>query len=245
MTADAAHQSLVPAGADPFEALARDYAAARGLGIEVLMMVGGGGESLLRHLPERARDRLGLVVAKTLTASLRAARLTRRLTGRCPTVIERALPALTGAVSGLAGAAGAVADTPVVVTLILRSVLNEAQAAGFDPEEEATQVEALRVLASAGPLDDDDGTDFALVITKATVTGASLATLIHGAAGRLAISMSQKVAAQAVPVLGAAAGATINTVFSNYYREMARIHFRALAPALRVGLFEHRLLCQA
>ena len=43
--------------------------------------------------------------------------------------------------------------------------------------------------------------------------------------------MSQKVAAQAVPVLGAAAGATINTVFANYYREMARIHFRALAIA--------------
>ena len=72
MAAQIQSHDLVPAGTDPFADLARDYAAARGLGIEILMTVGGG-ESLLRHLPDRARDRLSIIVYKTLATSLGAA----------------------------------------------------------------------------------------------------------------------------------------------------------------------------
>ena len=34
-----------------------------------------------------------------------------------------------------------------------------------------------------------------------------------------------KFAAQAVPIVGAAAGATLNTMFTDYYQDMARGHF--------------------
>ena len=35
----------------------------------------------------------------------------------------------------------------------------------------------------------------------------------------------KKVAAQALPVMGAVAGASINSIYATYYREMAHVHF--------------------
>jgi hypothetical protein len=42
---------------------------------------------------------------------------------------------------------------------------------------------------------------------------------------RFGIVVSQKTAAQAVPVIGAAGGALINTIFISHYQDMARGHF--------------------
>ena len=37
--------------------------------------------------------------------------------------------------------------------------------------------------------------------------------------------LSQKLAAQTVPVLGAVAGAATNYAYTSYYRDMAHVHF--------------------
>ena len=37
--------------------------------------------------------------------------------------------------------------------------------------------------------------------------------------------LSQKYLTQAVPLIGAAAGGTLNYVFMDYYQQMARVHF--------------------
>jgi hypothetical protein len=39
------------------------------------------------------------------------------------------------------------------------------------------------------------------------------------------VMLSQKYLAQAVPLIGAAAGGTLNYVFMDYYQQMARVHF--------------------
>jgi hypothetical protein len=49
-----------------------------------------------------------------------------------------------------------------------------------------------------------------------------LVTLIGS---RFGIVVSEKAAAQAIPILGAAGGALINTVFIGHYQDMARGHF--------------------
>jgi predicted outer membrane lipoprotein len=49
-----------------------------------------------------------------------------------------------------------------------------------------------------------------------------LTTLI---AARFGIVVSEKAAAQAVPIIGAAAGALINTLFIEHFQNMARGHF--------------------
>jgi uncharacterized protein (DUF697 family) len=49
--------------------------------------------------------------------------------------------------------------------------------------------------------------------------------LIARVAPRLAAVLGQKLAAQTVPVLGAAAGAGTNYAYTQYYQDMAHVHF--------------------
>ena len=58
-----------------------------------------------------------------------------------------------------------------------------------------------------------------------TVTGVALQRLISRVAPRLATVLGQKLAAQTVPLLGAAAGAATNYAYTGYYGEMAHVHF--------------------
>jgi hypothetical protein len=55
--------------------------------------------------------------------------------------------------------------------------------------------------------------------------GPALVRLISLIAARFGIVVSEKAAAQAVPILGAAGGALVNTVFIGHYQDMARAHF--------------------
>ncbi|MCL2892127.1 EcsC family protein [Brenneria tiliae] len=55
--------------------------------------------------------------------------------------------------------------------------------------------------------------------------GRTLARVIDAVAARLGITITEKMAAQIVPVIGAASGAAINTLFINHYQNMARGHF--------------------
>ncbi|QTF08481.1 EcsC family protein [Brenneria izadpanahii] len=58
-----------------------------------------------------------------------------------------------------------------------------------------------------------------------TQAGRALAQLIDAVATRLGITITEKMAAQIVPVIGAASGAAINTLFINHYQNMAKGHF--------------------
>lgn len=55
--------------------------------------------------------------------------------------------------------------------------------------------------------------------------GKTLARVIDAVATRLGITITEKMAAQIVPVIGAASGAAINTLFINHYQNMAKGHF--------------------
>jgi hypothetical protein len=121
----------------------------------------------------------------------------------------------------------------VTTTAILRSIQEIARTHGEDLTDETVRLECLRVLGSGGPLAEDDGTDFAFLGARLTLTGPALNRLIAQIAPRFAAVLGQKLAAQAVPVLGAAAGAATNLAFARYYQDMAHVHFglRRLAHA--------------
>ena len=52
-----------------------------------------------------------------------------------------------------------------------------------------------------------------------------LATLIEKIAARFGVVITEKATAQAVPIIGAVTGATLNMMFTDYYQDMARGHF--------------------
>lgn len=234
-------QDVLPPISDPtvhvqIDRLARRYHDAGGLGMDILSTVGGKAEGLLNRLPGFVRHRLDDVVLAGLNRAFGAAARSRQVVRDRGTLFNRLAPAVSGAVGGLAGLPGALIELPLTITMLLRAILEIAEEHGLDPDSEEVRLEALRIFAAAGPMAEDDGTDMGLLAAKLSVTGQTLQGLIARVAPRLSAAMGQKLAAQATPVLGAVAGASINYTFARYYQEIARVNFGVLRLARETGL---------
>ncbi|MFD1882634.1 EcsC family protein [Paracoccus pacificus] len=234
-------QIVLPPINDPtvhaeIDRLARRYKAAGGLLMEIMATVGGSAESLIERLPLFVRERLDRIVNAALNRAFDAAEASRGLMRDRGDWFNRLISTATGAAGGVAGLPGAMIDLPVTVTLLLRAVLGIAEEHGLDPKSDEVRRESLRIFASAGPGEEDDGTDLGLLAARLSVTGQTLQSLIAKVAPRLSAMMGQKLAAQAAPVLGAVAGASINYTFARYYQELARVHFGIMRLAEETGI---------
>ncbi len=215
---------LDDAGLAEVRALALRQGRATSILMRVVTFAGGQIEDVLKRLPARTR---GQVHDGVRAALLRSYELAERSRG-APVRGDRAhrlLATVSGAIGGLGGLPTALAELPVATTLIFRAVQGVAEAYGEDPLSAETRMECLRVFGSGGPADGDDGIDTSFVGARLTLTGPALNRLIAAVAPRFATVLGQKLAAQAVPVLGAAAGAGTNYAFTDYYVEMAHVHF--------------------
>lgn len=211
--------------------LARAYGRANGPVMRLINRMGSGIEQQLAVLPPRVRAQTEQLVENALRAAMGAGAL-------APDIGRRGIMAAAVA-SGAAGGAGglltSVAELPVTITMILRVVQDEARAAGFDPKEPGVQAACLQVFAAGTPLAQDDGMNSGFISARLTITGPTLQRLIAAVAPRLAAALGQKLAAQAVPVLGAVSGAALNAAYISYYREVARIRFALMRLAVRHG----------
>jgi hypothetical protein len=68
----------------------------------------------------------------------------------------------------------------------------------------------------------------------------AIVSLIAAVASRFSISVSEKAAAQAIPILGAVGGAIINTMFIDHFQRMARGHFIVRRLERVHGIYEVR-----
>lgn len=207
------------------EALAQRYLRASGPGIQLLNLLGGQAENLLDQLPPSARNALAARTEDALRLAMRAAHGSRGWVDDSPGWLSRAVTTAMGAAGGMGGLPTALAELPVTTTVLLRAIQDVAVEHGFDPSEQGVQYDCVQVFAAAGPLDHDDGADLGFMGARITVTGATLQSLIARVAPRLATALGQKLAAQTVPVLGAAAGAVTNYTYTSYYQQMAHVHF--------------------
>jgi hypothetical protein len=208
--------------------LSRRYRRANGPVISLVNRMGGGLEKQLAQLPVALRARVGQV---TETALVQAWTLADRSAKHIPDPGRRgtlAAAMVTGAAGGAGGIATSLAELPVTVTMILHAIRAEAVAAGHDPSDAAIRAECLRVFAAGSPLAEDDGIDAAFLSARLTMTGPALQALIASVAPKLATALTQKLAAQAVPILGAVSGAALNAAYLSYYREIASIRFALL-----------------
>ena len=133
--------------------------------------------------------------------------------------------AISGALGGLGGLPTALAELPVATTVIFRAVQGVAAQYGEDPTSTETRIECLAVFDSGEPGADDDGVDTSFFGARIGLTGTAVHGLIGKVAPKFATVLSQKLATQAVPILGAAAGAGTNHAFTDYYVQMAHVHF--------------------
>lgn len=234
-------QHILPPITDPsvlaeIDRLAHRYMAARGLAMEVLDRLGGGGEQLMRKLPAFMRARIEKAVAAALNRTFKIASASRGVIRDRGDWFNRMGTTAVGAIGGAAGITGAIVELPLTVTILLRAILEIADEHGLDVDSDEIRAEALRIFATGGPLEEDDGTDTALLAARLAVNGATLQRLISTLAPQIATRLLAKVGAQAVPVLGAVAGASINYTFARYYQELARVQFGLLRLANETGI---------
>ena len=179
---------------------------------------------------------------------------------------HRALAAVSGALGGAFGLATIAVELPVSTTLMLRSIAEIAREEGEDINTPEGALACIQVFAlgggklasaEAGSTLTESGyfavraalaktmaeaAKYAGTITLVDQSGPALMRFAAQVAARFGIVVSEKVAAQAVPILGAVGGATVNTVFMNHFQATARAHFtirrlerRYGAPAVRAA----------
>lgn len=152
--------------------------------------------------------------------------------------------AVSGGVGGFFGIAGISVELPISTTIMLRSIADVARSEGESISSIHTQMACLEVFALGGISQSDDGvesgyyairyalansvTEVAEFIVQKGVAKEIAPTLIKfitKIAERFGVQVTQKAAAQAVPAIGAAGGAIINTLFIDHFQDMARGHF--------------------
>lgn len=219
---------LTEEGRGAVAAIAARQRKASSVLMRAITFVGGQVEDGLRMLPKGARDqidaaaRVALRHSYNVAATSRTGAVGRRVAGDRA---HKAIATLSGAIGGLGGLPTALMELPVATTVIFRAVQDVASQYGEDPTTEETRLECLRVFGAGGPGDGDDGIDTTFIGARLSLTGPALNALLAKVAPRFAAVLSQKLATQAVPVIGAAAGAGTNYAFAEYYTEMAHVHF--------------------
>lgn len=218
------HDQSVDVDAE-LDRLAARYRGASGLGIELLNLIGGQAESLLERLPKPVRQNLDAATTAALSHAMKAAQGSRRVVPHRAGWLNTSVATALGAVGGIGGIPSALAELPITTTVLLRSIQDVAIHHGFDPGAESVQFDCIKVFSAAGPLEKDDGADLAFVSTRLALTGGAMQALVARIAPKLAVVLGQKLAAQAVPVLGAVAGAATNYTYTTYYTDIAHVHF--------------------
>jgi hypothetical protein len=157
---------------------------------------------------------------------------------------HKLLVGATGAAGGAGGLPALSLELPLSTTIILRSIADIARAEGEDLRTADAKVACVQVLALGGTSDQDDASETGYFAARAAMAKAvseavrhiaekgltqqgapAVLRLVTAVASRFSINVTEKAAAQAVPVVGAVGGAIINTLFIDHFQNMAQGHF--------------------
>lgn len=207
-------------------------------------------------LPDNWNNQIGKVTQSALIKASDAAffSVNGRRSGKASNNLHKLGIAITGGVGGFFGLAGLALELPVSTTIILRSIADVARSEGEAIEEKESKEACLEVLALGGPSTADDATDSGYYAVRAmmahsiasasrhvatrglTEEGApAVLRLITAVAPRFGIQVTEKAAAQALPFIGAASGALINTIFIDHFQQTAKGHFTVRRLERRYG----------
>jgi hypothetical protein len=158
-------------------------------------------------------------------------------------LMHKVAAAATGAAGGAFGLVALPIELPVSTAVMLRSIADVARSEGERIETVDARLACLEVFALGGSTPPHTGEPryFAVRVALArAVTEAAefiaerglvregapaIVRLIAQIASRFGAAVSEKVAAQAIPVIGAAGGAIVNLMFIDHFQDLARGHF--------------------
>ena len=208
-----------------------------------------------RALPETASKAIAIATTQALnTASRVAFRTMQNEPKRASSYLHKALAATSGAIGGSFGLAALPIELPISTVIILRSIGDIARAEGEDLHDPETRLNCLQVFALGGLKSEADAANsgyFAVrgllaktvaetarfIVDRGALAegGPVLVRLLAQIASRFGVVVSQKLAAQAVPIVGALGGAAVNYAFIDRFQEIARAHFTVRRLERRYG----------
>jgi len=163
--------------------------------------------------------------------------------------------AVTGALGGLFGLVALPLELPISTTIMLRGISSVAAQWGMDLKDPTIQLQCLYVFTLGSPnRDEDDDLDSAYLSSRLAFekmmrsatkymahksaaellkildsgTAPALIKIITRVAKSFQLTLTEKLLAKSVPLIGAVGGATINALFCDYFTEAARYHFGIL-----------------
>jgi len=217
-----------------------------GFASRLMRLLGGQVQAIGRALPSPARKAIALATESALKAALRVAvrSLNATAQGKASNRWHMAAGSATGAVGGAFGMAATAVELPVSTTILLRSIADIAREQGEDVRTPEAALACLEVFALGGERPTEAGQEssyfaaraglaqsvsesarFLLKQGMASETAPVLVRLVSQIAARFGVVVTEKVAAQAVPVVGAVGGAAVNAAFAHHFQGTARGHF--------------------
>jgi EcsC family protein len=216
-----------------------------GLAARLGSMVGKPIDLLRQALPAGASQAIAAATTKALDAALAVALRSIRNEPRAGSrLFHKVMATASGAVGGSVGLAALPVELPISTIIMLRSIAEIARSEGEDLAEPETALACIEVFALGARAGGDDAADsgyFAVrgVLAKSVSEAARfiaergivsegaplLAAFIAQVASRFGVVVTQKLAAQILPVVGALGGAAVNYAFIDHFQAVARAHF--------------------
>lgn len=158
--------------------------------------------------------------------------------------MHKAAAAVSGAAGGIFGISSLPVELPMSTIIILRSIADIARQQGEDLSDPEVALACLEVFALGAHDKDESFTDSGYFAVRGllakTVSEAGryvaaqglgdaaapvLVRFIGQIASRFGLVVSEKIAAQAVPLIGAAGGGIVNFAFADHFQSIAFGHF--------------------
>ncbi|MBU1340678.1 MAG: EcsC family protein [Proteobacteria bacterium] len=217
-----------------------------GIAAKITNLLGTPIEKGFELLPDNWKMKIGEITQTALSKAVHTAVFTLKDSPgeKASNIWHKFAVAATGGIGGFFGLPALAMELPISTTIMLRSIADIARSENEVITMIEPKIACIEVFALGGPSKRDDASEsgyfavraaLAQSVTKAAqhITQKGLAEegapalvrLIIQIAERFSIQVSEKAAAQAIPAIGAAGGAIINTLFIDHFQDMARGHF--------------------
>ncbi|HEX2655907.1 MAG TPA: EcsC family protein [Xanthobacteraceae bacterium] len=196
-------------------------------------------------LPPSAKQTIATAASRALEVALKIALLTMRNRSHPRSRLwHKALAVASGAVGGTFGLATLPIELPISTVIMLRAIASIARSEGEVLSDPEAALACIQVFALGGRSETTSAAEsgyFAArgVLAKSVSEAAryvaerglieegapALVRFIAQVAARFGVVVTQKAAAQAVPVIGAFGGGAVNYAFIDHFQDIARGHF--------------------
>jgi len=216
-----------------------------GFAVKITSFLGSPLEVGLEKLPKNWHEKIGEVTKTALMKAVEAAAKTiNDEPGKASSNYWHKLgAAVSGGVGGFFGLTALAIELPISTTIMFRSIADIARSQGESINDFETKLACLEVFALGGGSSSDDSAESAYFLARAMLansvghaaafvakkgasTGAPLMVkFLSKIAERFSLQITEKAAAQGIPIVGAAGGAIINSLFIDHFQDMAKGHF--------------------